>query len=235
VIPSLLVYSGAALAALAGLGVVPMPLGFFGALVTLVALAWPTAPCSARSESTLLDRFLPGWQFNERHGTTIDAPPDAVWRAIREVTAGEIRFFLVLTWLRSPHLPGRAAESILNPDPGRPILDTALRTGFVLLGEEDRREVVLGAALEGGRFRAGLEPPTFRDLAQPGLAKTAMNFCVTTERLGRVRLTTETRVSATDARSRRLFAVYWRLILPGSALIRRNWLAAIQRRSERPA
>lgn len=123
----------------------------------------------------------------------------------------------------------------MNPDPGRPILDTALRTGFVLLGEEHGREALVGAVLEGGRFRAGLEPPTFRDLVEPGLAKAAMNFRVTTEGPRRVRLTTETRVSATDARSRRFFAVYWRLILPGSALIRRNWLAAIQRRSERPA
>lgn len=87
-IPSLLVYSGAAFAALAGLGVVPLTVGFFGALVTLVALAWPTAPRSTRGESTLLDQFLPGWQFDEHHGTTIDASPDAVWRAIREVTAG---------------------------------------------------------------------------------------------------------------------------------------------------
>jgi len=56
---------------------------------------------------------------------------------IREV-AGEIRCLLLLTGLRSPHLPGEGAESILNPDPGRPILDTALQTGFVLLGEVDR-------------------------------------------------------------------------------------------------
>jgi hypothetical protein len=49
------------------------------------------------------------------------------------------------------------------------------------------------------------------------------------------RLTTETRVLATDSRTRRLFAAYWRLILPGSALMRRTWLAAIRRRAEGPA
>ncbi len=47
-------------------------------------------------------------------------------------------------------------------------------------------------------------------------------------------LTTETRVFATDSRARRRFAVYWRVIYPGSALIRRSWLDAIKRRAENP-
>jgi hypothetical protein len=46
-------------------------------------------------------------------------------------------------------------------------------------------------------------------------------------------LCTETRVVATDADSRRRFGRYWRVIRPGSALIRRNWLAAAKRRAER--
>jgi hypothetical protein len=45
-------------------------------------------------------------------------------------------------------------------------------------------------------------------------------------------LRTETRVLVTDAASRRRFGRYWRLIRPGSALVRRNWLAA-KRRTER--
>ena len=45
-------------------------------------------------------------------------------------------------------------------------------------------------------------------------------------------LTTETRVYATDTSTRRHFAFYWRVIYPGSALIRRMWLRAIARRAE---
>ena len=44
-------------------------------------------------------------------------------------------------------------------------------------------------------------------------------------------LTTETRVYATDASTRRRFALYWRVIYPGSALIRRMWLRAIAHRA----
>jgi hypothetical protein len=45
-------------------------------------------------------------------------------------------------------------------------------------------------------------------------------------------LTTETRIYATDASSRRAFARYWRVIYPGSSLIRRMWLRAIKKRAE---
>ena len=45
-------------------------------------------------------------------------------------------------------------------------------------------------------------------------------------------VTTETRVFTTDPSSRRKFGEYWRVIYPGSALIRRMWLQAIKRRAE---
>jgi hypothetical protein len=61
-----------------------------------------------------------------------------------------------------------------------------------------------------------------------------MNFRVTDEGKGWTRVTTQTRVVATDAAASRRFAVYWRIIYPGSAFIRRMWLAAIARRAEAP-
>jgi hypothetical protein len=61
-----------------------------------------------------------------------------------------------------------------------------------------------------------------------------MNFLVEEEGDGWCRLSTETRVLATDDTARRRFAVYWRLIYPGSSLIRRMWLAAVKRRAEAP-
>jgi hypothetical protein len=42
-------------------------------------------------------------------------------------------------------------------------------------------------------------------------------------------LTTETRVHATTARARRLFRLYWLVVGPFSALVRRRWLRAIAR------
>jgi len=45
-------------------------------------------------------------------------------------------------------------------------------------------------------------------------------------------LSTETRVVATDARTRRAFAAYWLVIRPGSGAIRRELLRVVARRSE---
>jgi hypothetical protein len=59
-----------------------------------------------------------------------------------------------------------------------------------------------------------------------------MGFLIEDQGDGWSRLRTETRVFATDASARRRFAVYWRLIYPGSSLIRHMWLDAIRRRAE---
>ncbi len=69
-----------------------------------------------------------------------------------------------------------------------------------------------------------------RSLPQ-GFALAAMNFIVRPDGHGGSELTTETRVHANAYAARRRFAVYWRLICPGSALIRRMWLRAIAERA----
>jgi len=75
-------------------------------------------------------------------------------------------------------------------------------------------------------------PEDFKALHAQGFALGAMNFRVEDTANGGTLLTTETRIYATDDSVRRKFAVYWRVIYPGSALIRVMWLRAIQRRAE---
>ena len=58
-----------------------------------------------------------------------------------------------------------------------------------------------------------------------------MNFAITPDGPDRSFVSTETRVFANSPSARRRFAVYWRFIYPGSAIIRRMWLRAIQRRA----
>jgi hypothetical protein len=58
-----------------------------------------------------------------------------------------------------------------------------------------------------------------------------MGFHLSTEG-GDTRLVTQTRIEGTDAGARIRFGAYWRLIYPGSALLRRTWLLAIKRRAE---
>jgi hypothetical protein len=156
-----------------------------------------------------------------------------VYAAARAVTAREIRFFRLLTFLRSPHL-GNAPESILNPAPDRPILDVATDSQFVLLYEEPDREIVFGALLPPGREPKPRSRAEFQQT--PGsLSRAVMNFHLSPLPAGATRLVTETRIAASDAAARRQFGVYWRIIYPGSAFIRHQWLRAIRRRAEAAA
>lgn len=178
-----------------------------------------------------LDRFVPEYQFRERHSIEIAASVERVDEAIRKVTAGEIFLFRTLTWIRRFGKP--AAEGILNPPGDVPILDVAARTTFLLLSDRSNQEIVVGTLVIApkGSARPG-SPAEFEAIREPGFAVAAMNFSMEDGQPGSCVLTTETRVFATDAASRRRFARYWAVIRPGSGFIRRMWLRAIKRRAE---
>lgn len=182
---------------------------------------------------THLDEFVPTYQFSEFHSITVSAPKERAFRAIRTVTASEILLFRTLTWIRRFGRPG--AEGILNAPPHDPLLDVAIRTSFLLLAEEPNREFVVGTIVfgpPGWRKRIRPSPEIFKAIREPGFALAAMNFVVSDAGPGTCTVSTETRVYATCMPSRSRFAAYWRLIYPGSALIRRMWLRAIARRAE---
>jgi hypothetical protein len=186
---------------------------------------------SRTTRSDRIDAFLPRWHFHEVHETTVQAPPARVMQAIHAVSAREIRFFRGLMAIRGLGLRRRdpAAE-------GQPLLGVALRGGFLVLAEDPESELVIGTA---GRFwqMSGTRVPVpgpeeFLTFDQPGCAKVAMNFRLEDAGQGRTRVTTETRILGLDAEARRKFGAYWRVIYPGSAVIRRSWLVAIKARAE---
>jgi hypothetical protein len=193
---------------------------------------------SERVASTVLDRLVPSFQAGERHSATIAASPDQVWAALSQVTTGELRLFRVLMGVRV--LPGRLVRSPrARFDAEEPLLDWAVRFGFTILGEDNRRELVVGAIgqpwrLAGGRGMAVAGGNDFAAFDQAGYAKMAANFRLEPIAGGRAtKLSTETRVACTDPISARRFARYWWLIRPASGAIRRSWLTAIKRRAER--
>ena len=204
----------------------------FGLLLVVAGWALPAPETRVASPSSRLDEFMPVWQFSELHVARVKAPPERVFRAIREVTANEILFFRTLTWIRRFGRPG--PENILNAPERKPILEVATRTTFLQLADEPNRELVVGTLVVAPRGAGLVErtPAAFKALDCPGFAKAAMNFRVEADGAGGSIVSTETRVYATDRASKRRFAAYWRVIYPGSALIRRMWLRAIVRRAE---
>ncbi len=183
-----------------------------GLVLVLAAVFWPAAVHHASSREAHLDEAMPAWQFNEVHSVHVNAPPRKVFDSIRPVTAGEIQFFRTLIAIRRlgrPMPPG-----ILNAPENEPLLDLATRTTFHYVADDPPREIVVETVV-----------------VRPHAAIATMNFKVRPEGAGS-RLSTETRVYANTDAARRRFAIYWRVIHPGSDIIRRSWLRAIKRRAE---
>ncbi|MGH2454594.1 MAG: hypothetical protein ACRDF5_12710 [bacterium] len=202
------------------------------------AEAGTTAARTDAGPASLLDRYLPAFQYREIHSIRITAPPERIERAIRELTAGEIPLMGLLFWLRA--LPARlAGRRIRGFRPHLPFLAQALAPegGFILLGETPERELVIGTAGEfwkilGGSYPGIADPEDFLTFATPRHARAALSFLIEAD-TGYSRLITETRVSTPGAAARRRFALYWVFVRPGSGLLRRLWLRAIKGRAER--
>jgi hypothetical protein len=183
----------------------------------------------------LLDAIMPAWDVRDAHRLRIDAPPERVYAAVKAVTVADVPVMMFL--LRVRGLPARLAgrrSRVRQAD--RPLLEGILGEGFVLLAERPNQELVVGTIgqfwrLRGGDRRGFDDAAGFAGFDEAGFAKAAMNFALRPVGGGTL-LSTETRVVATDAAARRAFRRYWRVIYPGSALIRWVWLRAIKRRAE---
>ena len=204
-----------------------------GVLIAGIGFVAPAGESRVTKAENHLDEIVPVWQFDERHSITVAAPAERVYQALTQVRADEIALFRTLTWIRRG---GRALpEGILNASSQRPLLEVATRGGFVYLANDPPKEIVIGTVVVAPRGqRLDLTPQSLKTPLPPGFAVGVMNFVVTPEGPNASRVTTETRVFASSAKASRAFAVYWRMIYPGSAVIRRMWLRAVRRRAMVP-
>lgn len=215
-----------------------------GILTGFIGTNLPASETRITSPRTQLDQFLPAYQFSEFHSIRIPATRQAVFRALKTVTADDIFLYRTLVWIRRFGQP--APPSLLNPPANQPLLDVATQHGFLLLadmpGDPGGSEVVLGTlvvAPPGWHPGANPSPEGYKIRAnsgRPGFAFVVMNFrledcAVPPSTAPCTLLTTETRVYATDLASRRRFGRYWRVIYPGSSLIRMMWLRAIAKKA----
>jgi hypothetical protein len=197
----------------------------------------------SRGATVELDDLLPSPRFVEVHRRTVDLPIAVVWPAALTVLTGEVRLMAPFTALRD--LPARLRRSrAVGVDHDRTMLAELLHQGFFHARWDDEptagRAVVLSCA--AGRFWSptqdaattltSVEDFTAHDT--PRSARIAASLAAI-DRGDHTELVTETRVSGTDAAADRTFRRYWMLIRGPSGLIRRSWLAAIERRARAAA
>jgi hypothetical protein len=170
----------------------------------------------------LIDQVMPSFDRRELHRRATAASTPALWDAVHDLQARELRAMRALMGLRTLGRGGGDGE--------RTVLEGFKRMGFRPVAEAPEEELVIAGI---GRFwkpSGGLRRvegrEQFADFKEPGYAKVAFNF-----RLANGVLSTETRIDGTDIHARRKFGLYWLLIRPGSGLIRREWLRALERRA----
>jgi len=203
-----------------------------GVLLTGIGLILPVSESRVTRAETHLDEFAPAWQFREFHTIRVAAAPSRVFEAIKRVRADEILLFRTLTWIRRGGQP--LPRSILNAR-DESLIDIATHSSFVRLADDAPRELVIGTVVMAPPGTHGtLTPEVFQKDLPPGFALATMNFVVAPDGPGGSLVSTETRVFANSPSARRRFAAYWRVIYPGSAIIRRMWLRAIERRATSP-
>jgi hypothetical protein len=203
-----------------------------GVALALAALSWPASRIRVVQPRTRLDEIMPEYQFFERHSTRIRAQPEQVMEAIRQSTFGDMKSLITLLKIRRAALRKASHENGAFSQDKR-ILDAFSASGYASGGSENEIVMCGGANI---RLKHSLKVRTLQECAdyrEQGAVKIAYHFNVEDGGGGWSRLSTETRILALDASTCRGMARYWRLIVPGSGLLRRQWLDGIKRRAER--
>lgn len=186
------------------------------------------------AKDSLLDWYIPDPEVREHHSINIDAPPEVVMAAAKEMEL-----------LKSPviHAIIRARELVMGGTPdARPhptrLMEQMVSIGWVVLAETAGREIVFGAVTQpwdaAPVFRS-IPSAQFHDFAEPGWVKIAWTLRTDPAGDDRTLFTTETRVATTDAAARERFRTYWSFVAPGVELIRLALLRPLKHAAERRA
>lgn len=188
----------------------------------------------------LIDRYLPRYDVTYVCETSVDAPPDETYAAVRET---DLRDPLVNVLFALRELPLKIARRLRGepppaPSPAVTFGDIAQQgPGWVSLAEEPGVELVVGSVGRFWRRDYGgrpVAPEDFVPFNEPGYAKLAISVRVrSTETGSSVRY--EARTATTDAAARRKFRRYWWIISPGVALVMGRVLRRIKGAAERRA
>jgi len=204
-----------------------------GMLVFLIALQWPASVTRVSEHKNVIDDLLPEYHFYERHEVRVGATPEITASVFKRITFDEIGVYHTLMRLRAL-ASGKWYQS--DTTQGKPILETMTGPNSIFaVVEEDERQVVFVGA---GRpwTRSNLPHPKnreeFENYRLPSAVRIVADLRIEDAGAGETLVVTETRVQATDEEGARVMARYWRLIYPGSGLIRRMWLHSIRDRAE---
>lgn len=188
------------------------------------------------AETLIIDDCLPTWDVEIAAHELVAAPPEATWRAARDLDLLSVHTPLldVAMWVRG--LPARFSRKPAVELTALSFGDIDGLPGWVGLGERKSREVAVGAV--GKYWQPDIEwcdvaADEFPSFAEPGWGKIAVAVTTIPYGANHTLLSYVCRVATTDEASRQRFARYWWLIRPFVGHIMRATARAIARSAQR--
>lgn len=186
--------------------------------------------------SPAFEALARGAQFRDRIAVRVNATPEAIFRAAREVTLSEMKLARLVGELR--YLPSRLGGHPPAADGEEPFLSMLIAGGTLILADDTPQELITGSA--GQLHRIVDQAPVrfesrqaFDAFNDPDYEKLFMSLRVApSEVTGAHWLVLEHATRALSAGAGRKFRRYWLFIKPGGAFVSRQLLKAIRNRAE---
>lgn len=165
-----------------------------------------------------IDRFLPIYEFRERHKTIVNAPVLVTYEAYKKTDFSKSILIRILLAIRG-----------IKVQQFKAFFDTI----FTVLHEDPANEIVYGLIARPWETEGGLlyiDASFFQLFSEKGYAKIVWGFSFCPLDSGTL-VSTETRIHCTDASSKWKFRLYWFFIKPLSWLMRIEMLRLIKKNS----
>ena len=184
----------------------------------------------------LIDRFIPDPDFREVRELEIEAVPEEVIATVRQA---DLRDPVISTLFAVRDLPNRLARRLGGRGGRREDVSFSnipdAGPGWVLLGEDPGKELVLGAVGRFWRRDYGARTVTAEEFVgfdEPGYLKLAVSSVAVPRGYDQSLLHYEARVEATTPDAARRFRRYWKVIQPGNEVIVRRALQRLKAEAE---
>lgn len=209
-----------------------------GILISVSSLFWPVKLEQSPTKDQQLDGLMPVYTFNELHDVRIKASPDEVKEVFRVTGVNDIPIVHLLMKIRGiadedVDLSDRASNNLVGSD----TVSTPDFNFFVVSPDEWITVMILKSVIITNNSNQPAPPEIstleqFRTFNEPGYVKVAVNFRFISTNSNETIVTTETRNNGITSKDNRAFGCYWRVVYPGSAIIRRVWLDTIKKKAE---
>lgn len=211
---------------------------FVGILICLVSLFSPAIFYHSKTHNQKIDALLPVFTSNEFHEVCINAPIEKVKQVLTVTGVKDIPVARLLMIIR-----GIADEDVdlsdraSNNQVGAETISTPDFNFFVVSPDEWVTVMILKAVIITNDADKPAPPEIltleqFEAFNDPGYVKVAVNFRFIRKSDDQTILTTETRNNGITLKDSHVFGIYWRIIYPGSAIIRRVWLDTIKKKAQ---